>query len=98
MVMTNEQLTAEIQSMHAGMQVMEGTLEKIMLQIDAKIQEAKNLAQEINEKLEKHINPLIQANVIDTLITIDRNHSALAAALDDKAAAIKIAIDEARFL
>ena len=98
MVMTNEELTAKIQAMHAGMQVMEGTLEKIMPQMDAKIREAKALADGISETLEKHITPIVQANVIETLMTLDRNHAALAVALDDKVAAIKIAIDEARDL
>ena len=64
--------------------------------MDASIRESKNRAEEINTKLEEHINPIVKANVIETLITIDRNHQALATAIDANIAAGTAAIANAR--
>ena len=96
MEMNNQQLTAELNAMKLGMQVVEATLNSILPKMDASIQEFKTLAQEINDKLEEHINPIAKANVIDTLITTDRNHQALASALGDNIAAVTAAIADAR--
>ena len=74
------------------MHVVEATLNSIVPKMDASIQESKNLAEEINNKLEEHINPIVKARVIDTWITMDRNHQALASALHDTIAAVTAAI------
>ena len=96
MELNNQQLTAQLQALQNGMQVVEATINSMMPKMDANIQESKNLAEEIHNKLEEHINPIVKANVIDTLIEIDSNHQALAAALDAKIAAVTTAISDAR--
>lgn len=96
MELNNQQLNAQLQALQKGMQVVEATLNSMMPKMDANIQESRNLAEEINRKLEEHIKPIVKANVIATLITMDRNHQALASALDDKIAAVTAAIADAR--
>ena len=96
MALSNEQLTSQLQLLQAGMMTVEQTLEGMIPNMEASIQESKALITEINQKLISHINPIIGADLISILQKLDQNHRELAKTVDEKATRITEAFTKLR--
>ena len=96
LAMNNQQITDELIALKSALQVMEATLNSIVPKMDESIQESKQLSTEINDKLKEHLNPTVEAKVVDTLISLNTNHQLLAKALGDKVAILAAEIANAR--
>ena len=78
MAMSNEQLTTELTNMNAKLAVVEQKLEMIIPEISSKATEAKDTADELLQKLKEHLNPLIEAGVLTSLVSLPDKHTELA--------------------
>ena len=85
MALSNEQLTAQLQTLQAGMMTVEQTLEGMIPNMEASIKESKALITEINQKLISHINPIIEADLISIVQKLDQHHRELAKTADERA-------------
>ena len=85
MALSNEQLTSQLQLLQAGMVTAERTLEGMIPNMEATIQESKALITEINQKLIVSINPVIEADLIAVVQKLDQNHRELAKTDDERA-------------
>ena len=87
--MTNEQLTAQYNLMVQSLAVMENKLETIIPKMDSMNTETKNLADDINSKLKSHVEPIIDADVINNIVKLDNLQLAHSTKLDEKVAELK---------
>lgn len=60
------------------------------------IEQSTNMGTEIDNKLRDHINPLVDAKVIDKRNALNGNHIALAQSVDARVAAIAAEIADAK--
>ena len=90
------ELTSQMQAMQADISQMQQTLNAIMPKIDEGIQTSQQIATDIDKKLAEHVNPIVEAKVIDTIVRLNDNHGALAAALDARVAELKAAITQVK--
>ena len=96
MEMDNQQLTFEVATIKSVIQTMEKTLEGMIPTMNAQIKEATDIANDINTKLKDHVNPIVDAKVIETFMHLNDNHKAPATALDDKVTAIHTEVNNIR--
>ena len=64
------ELTSQMQAMQADMSQMQQTLNAIMPKIDEGIQTSQQIATDIDKKLAEHVNPIVAAKVIDTIVRL----------------------------
>ena len=88
------ELTSQMQEMQTDISQMQQTLNAIMPKIDEGIQTSQQIATDIGKKLAEHVNPIVEAKVIDTIVRLNDHHGALAAALDARVAELKAAITQ----
>ena len=95
-VLNNQQITDELHQLKLNLQSMESTLNVTVQSMNESIQQSKNMGTEIDNKLRDHINPLVDAKVIEKLTPLNDNHIALAQSIDARMAAISAEIADAK--
>ena len=95
-VLDNQQITDELYALKANLQTMEATLNLTVQSMNESIQQSKNMGTEIDNKLRDHINPLVDAKVIEKLNSLNDNHIALAQTMDARMTAIAVEIADAK--
>ena len=88
-IMTNEQLTAQYNNMVASLAVMEAKLGAMIPALDTSNAETKALADDIKTQLKTHVDPIINADVINNIVKLDSMQQGIAKSLDDKFAEMK---------
>ena len=87
--MTNEQLTTQYNNMVASLAVMEAKLGAMIPALDTSNAETKALADDIKTQLKTHVDPIINADVINNIVKLDNMKQGIAKSLDDKFAEMK---------
>ena len=96
--MTNEQLTQQYNNMVASLAVMESKLGSIIPEMDKMNTETKSLAEDIKTQLKTHVDPIINADVINNIMKLDNLQQAIVKSLDDQIAGVKDEMTEVREL
>ena len=96
--MTNEQLTQQYNNMVASLAVMESKLGSIIPEMDKMNTETKSLAEDIKTQLKTHVDPIINADVINNIVKLDNMQQAIVKSLDDQIAGVKDDLQKVREL
>ena len=88
-VMTNEQLTAQYNLMVQSLAVMENKLETVIPTMDNMNTDTQNPADDIKSKLKSHVEPIINADVFNNIVKLDRLQLSHSKKLDEQIAELK---------
>ena len=84
MALSNEQLTAQLQTLQAGMVTVEQTLNDLIPKMETTIQDSKAFIVDINNKLIEKINPIVEADPIDMMLKVDTRLQEIAKSVEDR--------------
>ena len=82
--LTNEQLTAQLQALQAGMVTVEQTLNDLIPKMETTIQDSKAFIIDINDKLIEKINPIVEADPVDMMLKVDTRLQEIVKSMEDR--------------
>lgn len=82
--LSNEQLTAQLQALQAGMVTVEQTLNDLIPKMETTIQDSKAFIIDINDKLIEKINPIVEADPVDMMLKVDTRLQEIVKSMEDR--------------
>ena len=96
MELNNQQLTAELVALKEKLFTMETVLNTAVSKLDTSVQETRDFANGIDTQLKTHLNPILDAKVVESLTQINTDYKALEVSMDTRLAVVSAEIKNAR--
>ena len=93
MVLTNDELNQQLRTLQSGMAVVESTVEGLLPTITKNAADTKSLVDDINTKLQQHLDPIVSADVIASMRRLNETRDEMSLKVSSEIASVNSKMD-----